>query len=41
MMATNEKNAAMCQKMGRSMPLPTQFAVIVEEEGRPVLWQAQ
>ncbi len=39
MMATNPENAAMCCKMGEAVALPPSFAVIVEENRRPVVWK--
>jgi hypothetical protein len=40
MHATNDANARMCRKLGQAMPLPGEhFAVIVEEDGRPIVWK--
>lgn len=40
MMATNPRSAAMCRKMGEALELPGEhFAVIVEQDGRPIVWK--
>ncbi len=42
MMAYTAENATLCRKMGQAVHLNCEnFAVIVEEKGRPIAWQAQ